>query len=51
MNDERITTTEETDSDDAWNHQLELEERRRRESEEITPEIQEVTENLSKARK
>ncbi|WP_339806676.1 hypothetical protein [uncultured Marinobacter sp.] len=48
MNDERITTTEETDSDDAWNHQLELEERRRRESEEITPEIQEVIETLSK---
>ena len=47
MNDERITTTEETDSD-AWNHQLELEERRRRESEKITPEIQEVIETLSK---
>ena len=48
MNDERITTTEETDSDDAWNHQLELEERQRRESEKITPEIQEVIETLSK---
>ena len=48
MNDEQITTIEEDDSD-AWNHQLELEERQRRQSEKITPEIQEVTENLSKA--
>jgi len=48
MNDERITTTEETDSDDDWFHQLELEERQRRESEKITPEIQEVIETLSK---
>ena len=48
MNDEQITTIEEDDSD-AWNHQLELEERQRRESETgLDLRTQEVTETLSK---
>ena len=49
MNDERITTTTIEDDSDSWNHQLELEERRRRESETLDSRTQEVTENLSKA--
>jgi len=50
MTDERITTTMIEDDSDSWNHQLELEERRRRESEtELDSRTQEVTENLSKA--
>ena len=49
MNDERITTTTIEDDSDFWNHQLELEERRRRESETLDSRTQEVTENLSKA--
>ena len=44
---DRITMTMEDDSD-SWSHQLELEERQRRESEEIMPEIQETIEILSK---
>jgi hypothetical protein len=48
MNDERITTIDEDDSD-AWNHQLELEERQRRESETgLDSRTQEVIETLSK---
>ena len=48
MNDERITMIDEDDSD-AWNHQLELEERQRRESETgLDSRIQEVIETLSK---
>jgi len=48
MNDERITTIDEDDSD-SWFHQLELEERLRRESEtELDRRTQEVTETLSK---
>jgi len=50
MTDERITTTMIEDDSDSWNHQLELEERRRRESEtELDSRTQEVTESLSKA--
>ena len=49
MTDERITTTTIEDDSDSWNHQLELEERRRRESETLDSRTQEVTESLSKA--
>jgi len=49
MTDERITTTTIEDDSDSWNHQLELEERRRRESETPDSRTHEVTESLSKA--
>lgn len=48
MNDQPITTITEDDSD-AWNHQLELEERQRRESETISSQTQEVIEDISKS--